>query len=590
MTDSDDKQTISLPHITEQEIQSRFNEGSWSRGRRYFQEGNIFAPRLQGRTLKARCLGSQAQAYRVQVILGPDGIASADCSCPIGAGGYCKHTVALLLTWIHTPDVFTRVEEMEANLQRRSQADLVALICKMIDRYPELEEMLELPTLDQVASRQPIDPELIRRQAAHALRGTGYEEDKGYGLQPLDELFQLGNNYARQQDWSNAAVVYETIAREILDQYSSFQDEEGDLIGLVNDCVSGLGECLAGTDNPELHQSLIRALFDIYRWDVEFGGVGAGDEVPDILLEHATPEERRQVAQWARQALPEGDTWSDSYHRQVLGGFLLDMEQEQLDDEAFLRLCQETDRRSDMVNRLLALGRTEEAIAAARQADDYTLLGLANLLVAHGKSEQAGQLIRERARTSRDNRLLVWLKQQAQEHGNRQETLSLSQELFWRQPNLGQYQEIAELAQPEGRWEKLRAEILGRLGQDKQYDLLTEIYLAENLVDEALKTLDQVRSTRWGWGWGSDLDIRVAQAAEEVRPREAIRLYMETVEHLINAQGRSNYVTAVGYLQRVRFIYHHLREVEAWESLITGLRAQNRQRRALKEELERAGL
>ncbi len=55
-------------------------------------------------TLKALCQGSAASPYRVEVTFSQKGIASTNCSCPVGAGGYCKHVAALLLTWLHEPE------------------------------------------------------------------------------------------------------------------------------------------------------------------------------------------------------------------------------------------------------------------------------------------------------------------------------------------------------------------------------------------------------------------------------------------------------------------------------------------------------
>jgi uncharacterized Zn finger protein len=76
-----------LPRPAEADIQRWVGEPYFGRGRQYFHEGNIFDTRLQGQALKARCLGSQLQPYRVQAHLGPAGLVSADCSCPVGVGG-----------------------------------------------------------------------------------------------------------------------------------------------------------------------------------------------------------------------------------------------------------------------------------------------------------------------------------------------------------------------------------------------------------------------------------------------------------------------------------------------------------------------
>jgi len=78
-------------------------------------------------------------------------------------------------------------------------------------------------------------------------------------------------------------------------------------------------------------------------------------------------------------------------------------------------------------------------------------------------------------------------------------------------------------------------------------------------------------------GCGSaSLRIRVAGAAAERRPRDAIRLYMEQVERLIAARGRGNYATAASYLVQVRDLYQRLGEPVAWQELITSLRERHR--------------
>ena len=82
----------------------------------------------------------------MQVTLGQAGIVTGGCSCPVGFGGRCKHAAALLLTWLHRPDAFLEVEELEARLDRRSKPELVALLRRAINRYPDLEELLGAET------------------------------------------------------------------------------------------------------------------------------------------------------------------------------------------------------------------------------------------------------------------------------------------------------------------------------------------------------------------------------------------------------------------------------------------------------------
>jgi uncharacterized Zn finger protein len=314
-----------------------------------------------------------------------------------------------------------------------------------------------------------------------------------------------------------------------------------------------------------------------------------GYQAPDIILEQATLEEKQQVAAWVRAALPTGNSWSVDYHRQRYGGFLLDLEEEQLDDEAFLRLCRETKRWHDLVDRLLALDRVEEALATAREVRNYELLQLADLFVSQDHADLAEQLIRERAQTSQDSRLTEWLKDRAQARGDLAEALTLAEQLFWQRPTVMGYQELRNLALPLERWNELRAVVLTRLADEGQYDLLTEVHLEEGEIDRALETVEHVRAAAWGWG-GGELSIRVAQAAEGSRPQAAIRIYVEQAERLIAGRGRGNYAEAATYLTHVRDLYDRLGESEVWTALIADLREQNRRLPALQDELNKAQL
>ncbi len=77
--------------------------------------------------------------------------------------------------------------------------------------------------------------------------------------------------------------------------------------------------------------------------------------------------------------------------REASGGLLLDLQAEKLDDESFLEICRQSGRLNDLVNRLLQLGRLEEAICETEKADDYNLLTLADIFVERGHGSLAEQ-------------------------------------------------------------------------------------------------------------------------------------------------------------------------------------------------------
>ena len=227
-----------------------------------------------------------------------------------------------------------------------------------------------------------------------------------------------GDGFLAQADYANASIVYQVVAREILEHYDMMPDEDGLLGEVVDRCVEGLGSCLAcGGDGPAARESSLQTLFDIYRLDVDYGGVGLGEAAPDLVLEHATAEEKRTVARWMRAAMPGGNSWSDNYHRQVHGRFLLDLEMAQLDDAAFLSICRESGLLAGLVERLLAMGRLEEAIEESGRAGDYELLALADIFREHGCGHRVEPLLAERIETSQDRRLVEWLKERHKERG-----------------------------------------------------------------------------------------------------------------------------------------------------------------------------
>jgi hypothetical protein len=292
--------------LSERHVRERVGARSFDLGQRYYRDGAVYETRRQGATIKARCEGSSAPYHLVRATLQPAAISDAECSCPVGDGGYCKHVAALLLAWLHSPDDFTEVEPVEVSLGRRSKEELVALVRLMLRRDPELESLLETP-LPGAGPLPSADPETYRRQAAAVFRGTVYgsEYERGAGEQ-LGTLVEHGDGFAAAGDHASAVAVYSAVAGETLAHYESFGYEDDELAGVVARCATGLGDCLTPEQPAETREAALRALFEIYRADIGLGGMGISDEAIGAMLERATKGERRTVAGWARAALPKG--------------------------------------------------------------------------------------------------------------------------------------------------------------------------------------------------------------------------------------------------------------------------------------------
>src|SRR5919199_1352033 len=251
------------PTLSYEDIVAWTGETSIQRGSPYVGDA-VFDTRRTGSTLKARCQGTAAQPYRVTATIGARGVTQSTCSCPVG--GRCKHVAALLLRWLRDPAAFVEVEDPEAALEQRDRAELIALIRQMLARHPELETLLQLPLPVAGKPNKPADPAQIRREVIAAFRAAGDDWSGASEVaQSLEPLVNLGDEYARFGDCRSAAVVYQTVAQGVTEHYDEVQDDEGDLTTIVDQCIAGIGACLASADDAVQRENLLRALFDLYR-------------------------------------------------------------------------------------------------------------------------------------------------------------------------------------------------------------------------------------------------------------------------------------------------------------------------------------
>jgi uncharacterized Zn finger protein len=332
---------VELGRLTKPKIIRHVGEASVHKAKGYLHRSAWRDLRVQGDTIKGRCHGTAPAPYRVAVTFDGDRIASAECSCPVGDGGHCKHVAALLLYYREHPDTFVEVEDLDAALERRSKGELVALIRRMVRRVPELELLLEAPLPGYADPAAAEDPEAYRRQARAAFEHDDDSWTSAAGIaHELADIVATGDEFRAAGAHAAAVAVYRAVAEEILRQFEKYQDDTDELLGIVSDCAAGLCDCLeaAAADVPH-RDALIRALVDLYIADEAHGGLGVSDSVPEALLHRTTAAEQRQIARWLRERLPNGQSWSDEYLRREIGSFLEQLEPSESDDDAYQQLC-----------------------------------------------------------------------------------------------------------------------------------------------------------------------------------------------------------------------------------------------------------
>ena len=501
-------------------------------------------------------------------------------------------------------------QDIESTLGHLSKADLLTLIKRMVQLYPDLAGLIETAqqgTPSQKPQRLPFNPEFYRRQVDEIFyttdRNTWGSEGRAAG--PLLRIVDIGNDYVQQQDYADAATLYDIIVRGILDNYDSFRwhPYEGDLDDVVEECVEGLGRCLRGEQgDTAVRKQIIQTLYDVYDFDssLENDEPVMSGRVPSMLVRWTTLEERLMIAMWVREAFDLDIDWhaDDVSESEDFDDFLLGLEADTIDDETFLRICRQTESYDYLIERLLKHGRLEEALAEAQHVDNYDILEVAYILDEQGHEAAAEHLIEERVTKSNDTDLLQWLKERYQARGDSTDALDMAQRLFRAYSlaaTIERYREIRQLAQQLDRWESVRAEIMAYVQQSHNTALQIEIALDEGQIELALQLLQAERQTedRRNGPYGSgnfNVGIEVAKAAEESHPQKSIEIYQAYVETRIEWRGRENYQVACQYLTSIRRLYQKLGRNDAWTTYIVALREQHRNLPALRDELAKAKL
>jgi uncharacterized Zn finger protein len=311
-----------LPQLTPDDIASLTDSGSFSRGKTYRRQGAIYDAMRQGLTLTAWCEGSSGGPYRVRAELAAtkksQKVADWDCTCP--RGGFCKHVVALLLTWIEDPDAFDVMPPLAELLAGKSREDLVDLLEQLTKATPGLErEILRLAPIPVVippfapgaGKAQTVDLAAIRRQVDRALAPMlidpwNHDYDS-YDATPvaadLEKVRAIGDQYAEAGRWADAQAVYTTVAERAMAQHNESFDVNGEVMWVIDACEVGLLRVLEAQNalpaNEQLSSKARHALLETaFRiWSFGFGGD------PSAPLVSTPPGEERVTAPSATETL-----------------------------------------------------------------------------------------------------------------------------------------------------------------------------------------------------------------------------------------------------------------------------------------------
>ncbi len=573
-----------LPRLTEDDVRQMTDGRSFERGESYYEAGAIIEPVRQGMELRAECQGSQYEPYQVNVTLNQKGIASYDCSCP--RGGFCKHIVALMLTYIHEPEAFRTLPPLEEMLAPRSKEELIALVAEMVKREPGLMSLVELSASITSKPGKPVDAEVYRRQVQRVLRRS----DPWNIERELRTLCSNANRLAQSGDWLNAGALYDALLSGISEHYEDDLwglDEDGDIAALASDCAEALGRCLTqGRPDEDTRRAWLTALLEGTLTDIRLGGIDYAWSARDVVLQQTTDAEWAWMEQRIRAEIERSERWK----RESLVGLLIERREHAGQSADAAELIRELGTPEQRTWLLLQEGNVDDAVAMAREyltGFPGTMIKFADALVEAGAGEAAVALLSEQ--TAQGRGYEGWLAKYFREHGAPHAVLDWQRKVFARQPSVEHYKTLREVSEKAGVWEPVRLEVLRDLEDGGKFGTLIEIALYENDVGRALELLPKFQQKAY-YGWAQSYKQLVAKAAEKDYPQESLALYKELVERAIGEKNRSSYQSAAQFLKCMKELHGRLHTDAEWDVYIETLRARHARLPALQDELRKAKL
>lgn len=540
----------------------------------------------------AQCEGSSAPSYRLRAELDEGGVRSASCTCPYDWGGDCKHVVALLLMYIHQSDEFSEQKNVNELLAGMEKDALIALILRLVERDPDLYDVLELaipaariaaqPTTSGVARKRQtqVSEQTYRKQISRILkqayRGDYYDDwnsTPGY-VEDLGNILGTGIEFLDAGDPEGALIILHVLLEELTEDYNSDMDYDGDLACVIQDIGMPLAEAILSVElEPGAGQELQDSIQNILDNLDEM--IEAEDKIELILaaLENGWDE------------LPDEETEWEEYDEEYW--MVLDqLKQARLnvlarkgDDEAFLEVAAKTDVKRYTL-KLIELGQVDEAVKASEKLNNTS-----DAFTVAQKLREAGRLsdaitLAERGLKLKGHythQLALWLAPLEESQSRNEMALLAYRTAYDEAPSIEIYRHIKRLAGVN--WENLQPTLIRQAGEKYSKDVLVDIHLEEGDWDAAIKVAEQD-------SWSFNLLEKVADAVIPYRPDWVIRVSLKQSDDLIEKTQSKLYPIAARWLERAKTAYQQKGQDAEWQAYIDNLRTTYARRPALQREIQ----
>ena len=249
--------------------------------------------------------------------------------------------------------------------------------------------------------------------------------------------------------------------------------------------------------------------------------------------------------------------------------------------EEYLALCKKEERHLRYALKLCDL---KQAVEAMKYAKKHLTTAEESLQVARclRESRLVAEAIEigEHGLKSKGSKagLGEWLGPVEEAQGRTKQALSAWLAAFGEHPSLETYKTIKRLAEPD--WERLRPEVMTKLGKSYDKQVLAEVHLLEEEWDDAIK----VAGGRDVW---YSIAETVADGVVSHRPEWVVQISLQHAERLMSVAKSKNYPIAAAWLRRAKQAYKLLGKMDEWQKYLKETKGKYKRRPALQKQLAR---
>ena len=549
----------SRPRFDPHTLKNLAGDRVYARGETYFHNGLVAILSIEPDRVIARVAGTEN--YRT-VLAGRAAAVGGECSCPaFERDGFCKHMVAVALAANDAvasgrTDIGGTLAQVRRYLESRDVDSLVEMIIEQAERDPVMLRKLELAAAVMSTDDKALETRL-RTAIRDATRTRGFVDygraaEWAAGVDAvLDTLAEVASSPRAALALDLADYSIDRIERAL----ENIDDSDGHCGELLDRAQRiHLDACRGAKPEPV---ALARDLFSREAegdYDTFFA---AAAEYADVLGDIGLAEYRR-LAQDAWERLPshigpkrepDGYRTNEFQLKSILDFF--------------------AERDGDVEMRI--------GLRARNLSSQWAYVELVEFCQAEGRTDEALRRAEEGLWLFEDDRpdeRLVSVAADLLSKANRKDdAVTHLWRVFEKAPSATLYERLRELggeAVVQRAVGILRQQLVGASSTPWHFpaDLLVRIMIEEKMFESACAVVRDYRASRSVKG-------KLARACEATLSDQALAIYAEIVEELVNTGSNPAYGEAAALIERMG----KLRDSEAQDAYLTNIRARHKRKR-----------